>query len=257
VTTRPPAARAAIAAGTSGPQALVSALERVTARPVRARLGRDQRACRGAAFPRARTGKYLEPAAGAPSADVVEMARPVCGSTCGPRSTRPSERARPSCTRTSSWKPTATPSGSTCWCVPSRVGGGCRTVPRRVPGGRPTTDSRRGRCGRCGGPVACRQRDQAARERAPHDEGSPAGNGRGGRDLQRGAENPPTRSSSRPTRSCSRPTKSCRPPRRSCSRSIEELETINAELNGKVRELDQANSDLLNLFQATRIPTCS
>jgi len=35
----------------------------------------------------------------------------------------------------------------------------------------------------------------------------------------------------------------------------EELETINAELNSKVRELDQANSDLENLFQATLIPT--
>lgn len=35
----------------------------------------------------------------------------------------------------------------------------------------------------------------------------------------------------------------------------EELETINAELSGKVRELDQANSDLVNLFQATKIPT--
>ena len=35
----------------------------------------------------------------------------------------------------------------------------------------------------------------------------------------------------------------------------EELETINTELNGKVRELDQANSDLENLFRATHIPT--
>ena len=81
-------------------------------------------------------------------------------------------------------RPTDQPAGASC----HRAGGGCRTVPRCVPGGRPTTESCRGRRGRCGGPVACRQRDPTARERAPHDQGSPAGDGRGGRDLQRGAE---------------------------------------------------------------------
>lgn len=35
----------------------------------------------------------------------------------------------------------------------------------------------------------------------------------------------------------------------------EELETINVELQKKVEELDRANSDLENLFQATQIPT--
>jgi two-component system CheB/CheR fusion protein len=35
----------------------------------------------------------------------------------------------------------------------------------------------------------------------------------------------------------------------------EELETINSELNKKVEELDSANSDLQNLFQSTQIPT--
>jgi two-component system CheB/CheR fusion protein len=35
----------------------------------------------------------------------------------------------------------------------------------------------------------------------------------------------------------------------------EELETINTELSNKVSELDQANGDLENLFQATQIPT--
>ena len=35
----------------------------------------------------------------------------------------------------------------------------------------------------------------------------------------------------------------------------EELETINAELKKKVEELDRANSDLVNLFQSTRIAT--
>jgi two-component system CheB/CheR fusion protein len=35
----------------------------------------------------------------------------------------------------------------------------------------------------------------------------------------------------------------------------EELETINAELSTKVEELDLANSDLRNLFQSTQIPT--
>jgi len=35
----------------------------------------------------------------------------------------------------------------------------------------------------------------------------------------------------------------------------EELETINAELNKKVEELDGANNDLQNLFQSTQIPT--
>src|SRR5262245_37336439 len=35
----------------------------------------------------------------------------------------------------------------------------------------------------------------------------------------------------------------------------EELETINSELNKKVEELDSVNSDLQNLFQSTQIPT--
>ncbi|HJX29830.1 MAG TPA: PAS domain S-box protein, partial [Thermoanaerobaculia bacterium] len=35
----------------------------------------------------------------------------------------------------------------------------------------------------------------------------------------------------------------------------EELETINTELKKKIEELDRANSDLLNLFQSTRIAT--
>jgi len=35
----------------------------------------------------------------------------------------------------------------------------------------------------------------------------------------------------------------------------EELNTINAELNSKIEELDRANNDLKNLFDATQIPT--
>ena len=35
----------------------------------------------------------------------------------------------------------------------------------------------------------------------------------------------------------------------------EELNTINAELNSKVEELDRANTDLKNLYEATRIAT--
>jgi two-component system CheB/CheR fusion protein len=35
----------------------------------------------------------------------------------------------------------------------------------------------------------------------------------------------------------------------------EELHTVNAELNGKVEELDRANSDLRNLFEATEVAT--
>ena len=35
----------------------------------------------------------------------------------------------------------------------------------------------------------------------------------------------------------------------------EELQTVNAQLNGKVEELDRANSDLRNLFESTKVAT--
>ena len=37
----------------------------------------------------------------------------------------------------------------------------------------------------------------------------------------------------------------------------EELHTVNLELSGKVDELDQANTDLRNLFESTRSPRSS
>src|SRR6266446_6881180 len=75
VSTRPPTGRAVAAGTVSGKKALVTALERVLLdRYAPAWVVINARA--EALHFSARTGKYLEPAAGAPSADVVEMARP-------------------------------------------------------------------------------------------------------------------------------------------------------------------------------------
>jgi two-component system CheB/CheR fusion protein len=58
------------------------------ARPLRPGLG-DRQPHGESVYFSPRTGRFLEPAVGAPSADVVSMARKGLRSTCAPRSTRP------------------------------------------------------------------------------------------------------------------------------------------------------------------------
>ena len=145
-------------------------------------------------------------------------------------------------------------SRSTWWCVRSRssadeppvpgglpgagsaaVAGRCRARGRLAPGTSTAwCSSSRASCARPRS--TCRRRSRRSRPRTR-------------------SSSPRTRSCCRPTRSCSRPTRSCRPPRRSCSRSTRSCETINLELSKKVEELDSVNSDLQNLLQSTQIPT--
>jgi len=255
VTTRPPAARAPVPPGAvSGPQALVTALERVLLdRYAPAWVVINARA--EALHFSARTGKYLEPAAGAPSADVVEMARPGLRLDL----------------RTAIHKAVRTGETVVHQNVLVETNGDTQRINLLV---RPVTE-----LGADAGLFLVVFQEvgppQTRTEAAAGDAAAPSpvdsvikqleSELRTTKDhLQATVEevetsNEELKSANEELLATNEELQSSNEELQTSKEELqsinEELETINAELNGKVRELDQANSDLLNLFQATRIPT--
>ena len=232
--TRAPLGRARPAARAAGDRRGARAH---AARPLRAGLGDRQPAGRERLFLAARRDASSSRPSGAPSADVVGMARKglrldlrtAIHKAVKTAKTVVHERIA---VETNGQVQHDQPGGA-----PAPELGQRAPVPGGVPGARLCPSRRQAE--RDGDtPELRRPPRAAARERAAHDQGAPAGDDRGGRDLERGAASPPTRSCCRSTRSCSRPTRSCRPPRRSCSRSTRSSRRSTTSCNKKVEELD-------------------
>ena len=258
VTTRPPATRAPVApvapgAG-SGPQALVTALERVLLdRYAPAWVVINARA--EALHFSARTGKYLEPATGAPSADVVEMARPGLRLDL----------------RTAIHKAVRTGETVVHQNVLVETNGDTQRINLLV---RPVTElgadaglflvvfqevgPPQSRAEAAAGDAAApspvdsviQQLESELRTTKDHLQASVEEVETSNEELK--SANEELLATNEELQSANEELQTSKEELQSIN---EELETINAELNGKVRELDQANSDLLNLFQATQIPT--
>jgi two-component system CheB/CheR fusion protein len=252
VSTRPPTGRAVAVGHVSGQQALVTALERVLLdRYTPAWVVINARA--EALHFSARTGKYLEPATGAPSADVVEMARPGLRLDL----------------RTAIHKAVRTGETVVHQNVLVETNGDAQRINLLV---RPVTE-----LGADDGLFLVVFQEvglpQSRAEAAAEDAATPVDSViqqleselRTTKDhLQASVEevetsNEELKSANEELLATNEELQSSNEELQTSKEELqsinEELETINAELIDKVRELDQANSDLLNLFQATRIPT--
>jgi len=254
LSTRPPAGRGAAAGAPSGPQALVAALERVLLdRYAPAWVVINARA--EALHFSARTGKYLEPAPGAPSTDIVEMARPGLRLDL----------------RTAIHKAVRTGETVVHPNVPVETNGEVQQINLLV---RPVTEvgadaglflvvfQEVGPPQRRTDAAAGEAADPASVDSVVQQLESELRTTKD--DLQATVEevetaNEELKSANEELLATNEELQSSNEELQTSKEELqsinEELETINAELSDKVRELDQANSDLVNLFHATRIPT--
>ena len=255
VSTRPPAGRATVAARTvSGQHELVTALERVLLdRYAPAWVVINARA--EALHFSARTGKYLEPATGAPSADVIEMARPGLRLDL----------------RTAIHKAVRTGETVVHQNVLVETNGDAQRINLLV---RPVTElgadaglflvvfqevgPPQSRAEAAAGDAAApspvdsviQQLESELRTTKDHLQATVEEVETSNEELK--SANEELLATNEELQSSNEELQTSKEELQSIN---EELETINAELNGKVRELDQANSDLLNVFQSTQIPT--
>ena len=202
----------------------------------------------------ARTGKYLELAAGAPRTDIYSMARPGLRPDLRAAVHKAASTGKSRSRRTSRWAPTAADRPSTSSSIPSA---------------RP-----RARDADLHGGLPGRRRHQAASDGETADSGEELESAnlrqlemelRATRErLQTTTEE--LESSNEELKSGNEELSSMNEELQSANEELEtskeelqsineELQTVNAELNARVEELSRANSDIANLLESTQIAT--